>query len=69
MMIYGNRIYYEKMADDYEHLTELKDLVDRIEDSEVGAIKSFVIGWLKENLKKYCDRVKAELERKQTAKQ
>ncbi len=62
MMVYGNRIYYEKIADDYDHLVKLKELVNQIQDSEVGAIKSFVIGWLRENLRKYCDQVHAELE-------
>lgn len=57
--IYSTSVYYPNMEDDYNHLLELKEGLDKIDKTQFGEVKKHAFKWIQGDIERYLKRFSA----------
>ena len=59
---YDRSTYYEAQADDLDHLSELKKLLEDADKSQLGQIKKSYYVWIINDIERYLEKIVPRLE-------
>ena len=58
--IYDMHVYYEHMKDDYSHLKDILDGIEKLDTSAWGEVKKAYKIWIIKDIGQYLERIKPD---------